>query len=95
MHTYTTHSCIPTFPRTQMTDVVPFANLWRKISLYFFADLTLTANKMYEWLRAVVEGGRKRWSWLMGMNNIARQILSWTGEGSRALDAYVQLLTDR
>ena len=78
-----------------MPDAVPFANLWRKMSVYFFTDLTMTAAKLSKHLGDVITEGQKRWSWFMGLNKIGRQIVSWTIPKSRAFDAYVQLLSDR
>ena len=86
------NGAIPVFTDARQYLVLPFPNLWLAMSeLLGSSDRTTLADA----LAAVVDRVKKRWSSLQHHLGIGRKIASWSTPGSRALDAYVKLLSMR
>lgn len=86
------NGAIPVFTDARQYLVLPFPDLWLAMSAMLDNSDHMAATDA---LATVVDKVKKRWSSLQHTLGIGRKIASWSTPGSRALDAYVKLLSMR
>ena len=86
---------VPIFTDIKQYDVVPFASLWRRFTLFVNESSLPTYEQAAKALHSVAQQARTKWPELVQATKIASKIVSWNAPGSRTLEAYIQLFFDR
>ena len=89
------NGAIPVMTDPRQYDIVPFASLWRTMSVKLDVHFSYPLAKIAKLLMAKSAEVRKQWSKYVTAVEAGKPIVSWLHPRSVTLRAYVQLLVDR
>ena len=89
------NGAIPVMTDPRQYDIVPFASLWRTMSVKLDVHISYPLAKIAKLLMAKSAEVRKQWSKYVTALEAGKPIVSWFHPRSVTLRAYAQLLVDR